>query len=138
MPESIIKKVEQFRKSNTLPNTLDFANRNGILFEWTNNINEYPEGLIEEDVVLYPTLMADIPGVVLEIDLPIPTFEDKIESQGRAKDAAACNSNLKPFVIAEVDALTIIHVNNNEIDVINDKDKSILLIATIPANNNHD
>jgi hypothetical protein len=87
MPESIIKKVEQFGKSNAQLNTLNFANRNGILFEWNNNIDKYPEGLVEEDVVLYPSLAAEIPGVVLERDLPIPMIEDKIEPQGCAKDA---------------------------------------------------
>ncbi len=51
MPESIIKKVEQFGKSKAQPNTLDFANRNGILFKWNdNNVNKYPEGLVKEDV----------------------------------------------------------------------------------------
>ncbi len=40
MPESIIKKVELFGKSNARLNTLDFADRNGILFEWNNNLNE--------------------------------------------------------------------------------------------------
>jgi hypothetical protein len=37
-----------------------------------------------------------------------------------------------------VDAPTIIGANNNEINVINDNDEGILLIATIPANNSHD
>ncbi len=52
MLESIIKKVEQFGKSNARPNTLDFADRNGILFEWNNDVKEYPEGLVKEDLVL--------------------------------------------------------------------------------------
>jgi hypothetical protein len=37
-----------------------------------------------------------------------------------------------------VDAPMIIHANNNKIKVINDNNDGILLIATIPANNNHD
>jgi hypothetical protein len=89
MPESITKKVEQFGKSNSWPNTLDFADRNGILFEWNDNVDEYQERLIKEDVVLYPSLMADIPGVVLEQDLPISMIEDKIKPQGHAKDVAS-------------------------------------------------
>ncbi len=32
----------------------------------------------------------------------------------------------------------IIHANNNKINVINDNNDGILLIATIPENNNHD
>jgi hypothetical protein len=137
MPESIIKKVEQFGKSNAWPNAFDFADRNGILFEWNDDVGKYPEGLVEEDVVLYSSLTAEFPGVVLERDLPIPTIEDKIEPQGHAKDAAAHNANLEPFNVAVVDAPMIIHANNNEIDVINDNDNGILLVATIPANNNH-
>jgi hypothetical protein len=43
--------VEQFGKSRAQPNTLDFANRNGILVKWNdNNIDKYPEGLVKEDV----------------------------------------------------------------------------------------
>jgi hypothetical protein len=138
MPESIIKKVEQFGKSNTRPNPLDFADRNRILFVWNNDINKYPEGLVKEDMVLYLSLAAEIPGVVLERDLPIPTIGDKIEPQGHAKDTVAWNTNLEPFDIPGVDAMTIICANNNEIEVINDNNEGILSIATIPANKHYD
>ncbi len=70
--------MEQFGKSNDQPNTLDFANRNGILFEWNDNIDKYPEELVKEDVVFYPSLPAKIPGVVLEQDLPITTNRIKL------------------------------------------------------------
>ncbi len=130
--------MEQFGKSNTRPNTLNFTDRNGILFEWNNNVDKCPEGLVKEDVVLYQSLAAEIPGVVLEQDLPILMIEDKIELQGHAKDAAARNANHKPFNIAGVDALAIIRANNNKINIINDDDDGILSIATIPGNNNHD
>jgi hypothetical protein len=66
MPESIIKKVEQFSKSNTELNTLNFSDRNGILLEWKDDVDKYPEGLVKEDVVLSPSLAAEIPRVVLE------------------------------------------------------------------------
>ncbi len=45
--------------------------------------------------------------------------------------------NLKLFNVAGVDAPTIICSNNNKIHEINDGNDGILLIATIPANNNH-
>ncbi len=138
MPESIIKKMEQFCKSNARLNTLNFANRNGILFKLKDDINEYSEGLVKEDVVFYPSLVAEIPRVVLEQDLPIPMIEGKIDPQGCAKDAAARNANLEPFNVTGVDAPTIIRTNNNKINVINDDNNSILLIATTLANNNHD
>ncbi len=57
---------------------------------------------------------------------------------GHAEDAAACNANLEPFYVAGLDPPTIIRANNDEIDVSNDNNDGILLIATIPANNNHD
>jgi hypothetical protein len=88
MPKSIIKKIERYGNSNAWPNTLDFANRNGIVFKWNNKVDKYPKGLINVDVVLYPSHPAEILGVVLEQDLPIPMIEDKIEPQGHAEDAA--------------------------------------------------
>ncbi len=84
MPESTIKKVEQFSKSNTQPNTLNFSNRNGILFKLNNKVNKYPKGLVNKDVVLYLSIVAEIPGVVLEQDPPILTLKHEIEPQGRA------------------------------------------------------
>jgi hypothetical protein len=89
-------------------------------------------------MVLYLSLALEIPRVVLKQDVPIPTIEDKIEPQGCAKDAAAHNANLEPFNVAGVDTPMIIRANNNEIDKINDDSDGILLIATIPANNNQD
>ncbi len=138
MTEFIIKKAEQFGKSNARPNTLNFANRNEIQFEWNDKVNKYPKVLIKEDVVLYPSIVADIPGVVLEQDLPIQMIEDKFEPQGRAEDATARNPNLKLFNIAGVDAPMIICAINNKINKINDDDDGILLIPTISENNNHD
>ncbi len=130
--------MEQFGKSNAHLNTLNIANRNRIQFTWNNEVDKYPERLVKEDVVLYLSLAAEIPGVVLERDLPIPTIEDKIEPQGCAKDTAVRNANLKSFDVARVDAPTIIHANNKKIDIINDDNNGILSIATIPAKNNHD
>jgi hypothetical protein len=136
MPESIIKKVKQSSKSNAQPNTLKFSDKNRILFEWNNKVNKYSKGLVNKDVVLYPPFAAEIPGVVLKRDLPIPPIEDKFEPQGRAKDAVACNATLEPFYVTGVDAPTIILANNDEINEIDDDKDDILLIATIPENNN--
>jgi hypothetical protein len=63
MQDSVIKKVEAFGKSSS--GVFDFANRNGILFEWNEVVDECPEGIVEEDVVLYPSLVAKFPGVTL-------------------------------------------------------------------------
>ena len=57
MPDLVIKKVEAYGKSTTLPGIFDFANRNGILFKWNEEVDEFPEGIVNiEEVVLYPSL----------------------------------------------------------------------------------
>ena len=66
MPDSVIKKVEAYGKSTALPGVFDFAERNDILFEWNEEVDESPEGIVDvENVVLYPSLAAEHPGVVL-------------------------------------------------------------------------
>jgi hypothetical protein len=35
--------------------------KNGILFKWNRYVDKYPERLVEEDVVLYPSLAVEIP-----------------------------------------------------------------------------
>ncbi len=65
MPNLVIKKVEAFGKFNALPSSFDFADRNGILFEWNKEVDKYPVGIVELDNVnLYPSLAAEHPGVV--------------------------------------------------------------------------
>jgi hypothetical protein len=66
MPDLVIKKVEAFRKSNALLGCFDFADRNVILFKWNKEVDEYPKGIFELDnVILYPSLAPEHPGVVL-------------------------------------------------------------------------
>jgi hypothetical protein len=107
----------------------NFADRNGVLFEWNDNTNKCLVGLVEEDVVSYPSLMAEIPSITLNQDQPILSIEEKNEPQGCAE------ANLEPFGIAGVDTPTIIHANNNEIEDIDDNNDSLLSIATTPQNN---
>ncbi len=45
MPDLVIRKVEVYGKSATLPGSFDFANRNGILFEWNEKVDKFPGGL---------------------------------------------------------------------------------------------
>jgi hypothetical protein len=71
------------------------------------------EGIAEEDVVLYPFLVAEISGMVLNRDQPIPLIEDKIKSQGCAKDAVARNANIEMFNIIGVEVPTIACANDN-------------------------
>jgi hypothetical protein len=38
------------------------------LFEWKDKVDEQKEGLVEEDLVPYPALAAEFPGVILYRD----------------------------------------------------------------------
>ncbi len=58
MPDLVIKKVEAYGKLTALPGVFDFADRNGILFEWNKEVDEFSKGIVEvEDVVHYPSLV---------------------------------------------------------------------------------
>ncbi len=135
MPDLVIKQVEAFGKSSL--GVFNFANRNGILFEWDKVVDECPEGIVEEDVVLYPSLVAEFPGVTLGRYHPIPTIKEDIMLQGRNEAAAARNANMEPFTTAEVDAPMIIHANINEIDKTDNNDNGIISVADIPAQADH-
>ena len=117
MSDLVIKKVEAYGKSTALPGIFDFADRNGILFEWNEEVDKFPEGIVKvEDVVLYPSLTAEHPGVVLGRDQPLPSIEEELVLQGQAEDAAARNANLQPFDITGVGAALIVHANADKID----------------------
>jgi hypothetical protein len=135
MPDSVIKQVEAFGKSSS--GVFNFADRNSILFEWNKVVDECPEGIVEEDVVLYPSLVAEFPGVTLGRDHPIPTMEEDIMPQGCNKAAAARNANMEPFAAARVDAPTIIHTDINEIDETDEDNNGIISVADIPAQADH-
>jgi hypothetical protein len=65
MPDLVIKKVKAYGKSTALLGIFDFADKNGILFEWNKEVDKFPKGIVEiKDVVLYPSLAAEHPGVV--------------------------------------------------------------------------
>ncbi len=62
MPDSCIKMVKVYAKSTALPGIFDFADRNGILFEWNEEVDESPKGIVAvEDIVLYPSLATEHP-----------------------------------------------------------------------------
>ena len=41
MPDSVIKKVKAYGKLTALPGIFDFADRNGILFKWNEEVDRY-------------------------------------------------------------------------------------------------
>jgi hypothetical protein len=130
MPDSVIKKVKSLGR-HTQQNTFDFVDRNGILFDWDDKVDEQQEGLVEEDLIPYQSLAAEIPGVTLDRDTP--AIEDKIVPQGHAEDVAAWNADLAPLVIsAGVDGPVpvIVTTHNDEIKY-NDNDGDIIAVADI-------
>ena len=134
MSDSVIKKVEAYGKSTALPGIFDFADRNGILFEWNEEVDKFPEGIVKvEDVVLYPSLAAEHPGMVLGRDQPLPSIEKELVLQGQAEEAAARNANLQPFDIAGVGAAPIVHANAEKInDYKIDNNGGIIAVGDIP------
>jgi hypothetical protein len=102
-------------------------------------VDESPEGIVNvEDVVLYPSLAAEHPGVVLGRDQPLPSIEEELVPQGQAKDAAACNANIQPFDVAGVVAAPIVHANADKLDDYEiDDDNDIIDVGDIPQQPPH-
>jgi hypothetical protein len=140
MPDSVIKKVKAYAKSTTLPGIFDFADRNGILFEWNKEVDESPKGIIEVKVVIfYPSFAAEHPGVVLGQDQPLPSIKEELAPQGHAKDAVACNTNLHLLDIDGVGAVSpFVHASVDELDNYqSDGDNGIIAMADIPQQPPH-
>jgi hypothetical protein len=137
MPDSVIKKVEHFGQTGAAAGVFDFTDRNGVLFEWNHEVNGASRCLVVENIVPYPTLAEEIPGVHLSCNEPIPAIDDEVHPMGQAKDAAARNAGLEPLAIPGVDCATaIINADKHEFDDThnNNDDDSILAIADIPNN----
>ena len=140
MPDLVTKKVKAYAKSTAFPGIFDFVDRNGILFKWNKEVDESPKGIIKvKDVILYPSLAAEHPGVALGRDQPLPSIEEELVPQSRAKDAAACNANLQPLDVAGVGAvLSFIHTNPDKLDNYkSDNDNGIIAVADIPEQPPH-
>jgi hypothetical protein len=88
MPDSIVKKVNGMGQL-VVPGALDFADRSSVLFKWNKDVDENPEGTVKEDMIPYPSLVAEFPGVTLDRNHPVPSIEGKIPPQGHAEDAVA-------------------------------------------------
>jgi len=102
-------------------------------------VDEFLEGIVDvEDVVLYPSLAAEHPGVVLGRDQPLPSIKEELVPQGQAEDAVACNANLQPFDVAGVVAALIVHTNADKLDNYEiDNDDGIIAVEDIPQQPPH-
>jgi hypothetical protein len=135
MPDSVIKKVKAYAKSTALQGIFDFADRNGILFNWNEEVDESPKGTVKvKDVILYPSLATEHPGVALGRDQSLPSIKEELVSQGHAKDAAPRNANLQPLDVAGVGAvLSFVDANMDKLkDDKSDDNDSIIAVADIP------
>jgi hypothetical protein len=80
-------------------------------------VDDFPKGIIDiEDIVLYPSFTVEHPEVVLGGDQPLPSIEEELIPQGRAKDAAAHNANLQLVDVARVAAAPIVHTNADKLN----------------------
>ena len=78
MPESVIKKVEQYADNAAMAGEFAFRDRNGVLFKWNDVIDENPENIIEHKVDPYPLLVSELPGIDLQRDHTwVPTIEEE-------------------------------------------------------------
>jgi hypothetical protein len=140
MPCLVIRKVKVYGKSTALPGSFDFANRNGILFEWNEEVNKFPKGIVKfKDIVLYPSLATEHPGVVLGQDQPLPSIKEELIPHGRAEDAAACIANLELFDVAGMAAESpIVHANADKLNNYKiDSDDGIIAMGDIPQHPPH-
>ena len=113
-----------------MPGIFDFADRNGVLFEWNDDVDECPEGILEEDdVILYPSIAVELPGVDLKHNSPRPSIEPDLIPHGQAEDAAMRNANQEPFNVVGVEPVTVIHAKDGEIDSDSDEDDNNGIIA---------
>ncbi len=130
MPDTVIARVEQYGKENALPGIFDFADRNGVLFEWNDEVDKCREGILEEDdVILYPSIAAKLPGIELEHDSPRPSIEPDLIPHGQAEDVAARNAKHEPFGVVGVEPVAVIHAEDGVIDSDSDKDEDNGIIA---------
>ena len=130
MPDTVIARVEQYGTENALPGIFDFADRNGVLFEWNDDVNECPEGILEEDnVILYPSIVAELPGIDLEHNTPRPSIEADLIPHGQAEDEAARNANHESFGVVGVEPVAVSHTEDGEIDSDSDEDDNNGIIA---------
>ena len=133
MPDTVIARVERYGKENALPGIFDFADRNGVLFEWNEAVNECPEGILDnEDVILYPSIAAELPGVDLKHDTPRPLIEADLIPHCQAEDEATRNANHKPFGVVGVEPAAVIHAEEGKIDSKEDNDNGIIAINDVP------
>lgn len=88
MPDSLITTVEELSTADNLPGDFNFADCQGVLFEWNDKSLETSEPLLDHRPT-YPAIPAKLPGVALGHDKGLMPIEPKIIPQGQAETTAA-------------------------------------------------
>jgi hypothetical protein len=96
VPDSVIKKVEQLAARDGRYGNLSFANRNGDLFAWNDEVDEEYDQMLVDRSNPHPDLPAELPGVLREEDIPVTTnaVVDEDEIPGVPERRAAANAGL--------------------------------------------
>jgi hypothetical protein len=95
MPDSVIKKIERYANNNTARGNLDFADRNGVLFEWNDDVDENPEHIVEHEQEPYPSIESEFPGIDLQRDDIQAVEADDEPPQGQLENAALENADIE-------------------------------------------
>jgi hypothetical protein len=102
MPDLVIRKVKVYGKPTALPGSFNFANRNGILLEWNEEVDKLPEEIVKiRDIVLYPSLAVEHPGVVLGQDQPLPAIKEELVPQDVQKTPRLATPTLRCLTLQE-------------------------------------
>ena len=85
-------------------------------------------------MILYPSLVAEFPGVTLDRDIAIAALDDDVEPHGWPEDAAAHNAGLELLGITGVDRAAIVNALDDEIarQDYDPDDDSIIAVADLP------
>ncbi|KAL7509413.1 hypothetical protein ACHAXN_008345, partial [Cyclotella atomus] len=132
VPDSVIKKVEQLAAKDGRYGNLSFANRNGDLFAWNNEVDEEHDQMLVEQSNPHPDIPAELPGVLREADIPVTTDAviDEDEIPGVPERRAAANVGLLDGDDANMPI--IIPANPNEIDDAAEDDEDIIDAGVLP------
>jgi len=97
-PDSVIQRVNTLASNSGVSSTLVFADRNKNTFNWPDN-TATPTALDPIQMVVYPQLPAEMPGVLLKRHVPVPDGSSPVEEPNEPDwfdlaDEAAHNADL--------------------------------------------
>lgn len=132
MPDSVIKKVDQLAAKDGHYGNLSFANRNGDLFAWNDEVDEEYDQMLVERSNPHPDIPAELPGVLREADVPVTTDAviDEDEIPGVPERRAAANAGLLDGDDANMPI--IIPANPNKIGDAAEDDDAIIDAGVLP------